>query len=102
MGQDITEVRRECEVCLVPRMPRHFPGQLPRARPMFYHTPQGIPGDTCCWLRFLGSKTEIHPAPALLWDPYTRGSRNPCNNLNTGRLRLLPGTTQLASLGRLS
>lgn len=56
-------------MCLLTSVSTHLTRQLPRARPMFYHTPQGIPGDTCCWLRFLGSKTGIHPAPALLWDP---------------------------------
>lgn len=42
------------------------------------------------------------PCPSSPLGPCTRGLRNPCNNLNTGRLCLLPGTTQLASLGCLS
>lgn len=63
---------------------------------MFYHTPQGIPGDTCCWLRFLGC---IPPQLPFETPTQCGGLRSPCNNLNTGKLHLLPGTIQLARLG---
>lgn len=42
------------------------------------------------------------PCPSSPLGPlHKRGLRNPCNNLNTRRLCLPPGTTQLASLGCL-
>lgn len=50
----------------------------------------------------LRQQSRDPPCPGSPLGPYTRGLRDPCNNLNTGRLCLLPGATQLASLGCLS